>query len=156
MGISIPLKNVKSVSDTGTSSTSSNVFILPSDASEVVVRVYTGATFSGTSPTADVYFQTSEDGGTTWRDCVHFGQITGAIALQNAQFQPISVSGSGGSRGLGAFVGSVAASTAGAGVATGLPILGIANRIFIVYGGTIGVNSGINVDVFMNGQDQHE
>jgi len=152
MGLRIPLKNILSVSDTGTSGTVSKPFNIPQDADSIVVRLYAG-TFSGTSPTADVYVQTSEDGGTTWRDCVHFSQITAAVALQNASFQPVSVAGAGGARGLTAYVGSVAASTAAAGVATGLPLLGTYNRVYIVYGGTIGTNSGINVDVLVPSQN---
>lgn len=33
------------------------------------------ANVSGTSPTLDVYLQTSDDGGTTWYDMTHFEQL---------------------------------------------------------------------------------
>lgn len=155
MGIQIPLKNIKSITDTATSSTVSYPFLIPQDTTGVVVRVYTGATFSGTSPTADVYFQTSEDGGTTWRDCVHFTQITAARSLQNAEFQPVPVIGITGTVGTSGFTSSVAASTLAASKVSGLPILSQQNRIFLSYGGTIGTNSGINVDVLANSQDPH-
>lgn len=51
------------------------------------VTVTTG-TPTGTTPTLDVYFQTSTD-GTNWTDRIHFTQITGTVATQK-QFAGIA------------------------------------------------------------------
>lgn len=135
--------DVLSVADSSTSGTVAKPFTIPQDADSISVRVYTGATFSGTSPTCNVYLQTTEDGGTTWRDVASFNQITTNISSQNAQWVTVS--------NLTAGTGSIttaAASSLGAGKVSGLGLLSPYARIYLVYGGTIGTNSAINVDVF--------
>lgn len=153
MGLKLPLKNVLSVTDTNTSGTANYLFTIPQDAQSIVVRLKTGATFTGTSPTLDCYIQTTEDGGTTWRDCVNMGQLTAAVNNDSARFQVIPVAGAGGGRGLGAFIGSVQASTTATNVVTGLPLLSTTGRVFLKYGGTQLTNTNVLVDIFVNSQD---
>lgn len=154
MGIRLPLKVLLSTSDTATTGTVAYPFTVPQDSQSIVVKLSTGTTFTGTSPTLDVYVQTSEDGGTTWRDCANLGQLTAAVNNDSARFVVIPVAGAGGGRGLGAFIGSVQASTTAANVVTGLPILSTAaNRIYLKYGGTQLSNNGVVVTVYSNSQD---
>lgn len=155
MGIRIPLQTILSLVDTGTTGVNNTTFQIPQDASEILCKVYTTATFTGTSPTCDIYLQTSDDGGTTWYDVCHFKQITAAIVNQNAMFQAVSVGfANQGGRGLGAYIGSVAASTAAASTVTGLPMIGPLGRVSVQYGGTQLTNSGINVVISVPSQDR--
>lgn len=146
MAIRTPLQTVVSVTDTATTGTASYPFFAPQDIDSVVVKV-TAAAFTGTNPTADIYIQTSDDGGTTWYDCANVGQVTAAIVNQNARFTVIPLAGSS-LRGLANFVGSVAASTTAAAQTTGLPILSKYCRIYYKYGGTQLANSGITTVVY--------
>lgn len=151
-----PLTVVKQVIDTNLTGTLTYDFDLPQDIDSIVVKLYTGTTFSGTTPTADVYVHTTDDGGTTFYDCVHFDQISGAISLANAKFALIPVSGAAANTPLGkGYTGSVAASTIGTASVSGLPLLSGRCRIAIVYGGTVGVNSGIIINVLASTQSAH-
>jgi hypothetical protein len=153
MAISRPTKNVKSITDTSTSGIVNYPFFVPESTNSIVVRVYAG-TFTGTSPTCDVYVQTTEDGGTNWRDCGRFTQITASGTIEAAQFMPVSaISSIGGQGDVTAYISSVQASMLAASRQSGLPLMGKYNRISIKYGGTIGVNGGVQVDVFRTGHD---
>jgi len=153
MGIRLPLKNVLSISDTATTGTANYTFNLPQDCQSIVVRLKTGATFTGTSPTLNCYIQTTEDGGTTWRDCGNLGQITAAVNNDSARFAVVSVAGAVGNRGLATFIGSVNASATISNSMTGLPLLSTFGRISLQYGGTQLTNTAVIVDVFTNSQD---
>lgn len=152
MSIRVPAQVVLNAVDTATTGTATYPFLLQQDVQGIMVKV-TAAAFTGTSPTCDIYIQTSDDGGTTWYDCANVGQVTAAIVNQNARFQYIPVNGNS-MRGLANLVGSVAASTTAAGMTTGLPIMGQYNRIFLKYGGTQLANSGITVKVTATTQEQ--
>jgi hypothetical protein len=156
MGISHPTKNVYSITDTHTSGVNTYTFKIPQDTNSIVVRCYS-STFTGTSPTCDVYVQTTEDEGTTWRDCAHFKQITGAGTIAQAEFAPIAVMGSSPGRITGnaanGWIGSVQASMLGASQLSGLPLLSTHARLTFKYGGTQLATGGVKVDVFATGQD---
>ena len=139
MSIRLPLTAKLSVVDTATTGTVTYPFVLDQDIDGVAISMF-DTTFSGTSPTADVYLQTTPDGGTTWMDVVHFAQLTTGIATTAS---------------LWAFVGCSTNSYAGARHDGGLSassvygtILSPTARVKIVYGGTIGSNSGLTVTVY--------
>lgn len=150
-------RSILAVTDTAITGTVLYPFTVPQDLQSVAVKVFLNSTWNA-SGSALVYFQTSEDGGTTWRDMavISIGAATIAATMnnQNAQFFTIAVAGHT-DRGAANFVGSVAASTLSAGtpaasavgVTSGLPILGTANRVQITYANTI-TTGGINVVIY--------
>lgn len=165
MSIRLPLQTVLDYNDsgnTGATSVVSQTFFIPQDTDNIIVKVPV-ASINGTNPTADVYLQTSDDGGTTYYDVLHLPTITGTIANAGAfwgsapvvtmgirstqsgvssliQTSVLSVTGNASIRGLAA------------GQVSGLPILGQINRIQIAYGGTIAANNGLQVQVKVNSQ----
>lgn len=124
------------------------------DADGIVCKFWTGNQFSGTSPVATVNVQTTEDGGTTWRDCATW-VVTSVINADVAHFQPIYASAVQ-PRGVGNWIGSVAASSlsvatstsSAVGIVNGLPMMSPLGRVYIAYTGTVASNAGVNVDVF--------
>lgn len=52
------------------------VFEIPQGLSNASIDVRSRVLNLATGDTVDLYFQTSSDGGSTWRDVVHFPQIT--------------------------------------------------------------------------------
>ncbi len=154
MSIRLPLKTLVAVNDTATTGTASYNFFVPQDSEGIVVKAYTGATFTGTNPTVDIYIQTSDDGGTTWYDTCNLGQFTAAVSAQNARWAAIPVAVPL-ARTQGASVlaiGAAAASTATVQQYTGIPVLGQINRVYLKYGGTQLTNSGVLVNVYSNSQ----
>jgi hypothetical protein len=152
MAISRPNKNLLSVVDVDTSgaTTVSYPFTVPQDSNGIVVRVYNDGL---TTVTNDIYVQTSEDAGTNWRDCVHFTQQTAALPVAQAEWAVVGTgASSGGTGNLMGWVGSVQASMLAAGRNSGLPLMGTYNRVYIVYGGGSGTNTGTHVDVYSNSQ----
>lgn len=150
MGLSHPTKVVLSFTDSSTDGATavSKVFVLPQDTASIAVRAYHGTL---STVTADIYVQTSDDEGATWKDCAHFPQFaTTAIAVASAQWTAIPVMGSAAGNRTGVFPSSVAASTLAASRTSALPILGTKNRIFIQYAGGAGTNAGVSVDVYAN------
>lgn len=83
---------------------------------------------AGTSPTLDLYIQTTDDGGTTWYDCAHFTQISASAA--DPVWATVTVDA-------GDIVmhDSVGSKTLSAGTA-GLPILSNLVRVVADIGGT--------------------
>lgn len=169
MAIRIPLKGVLDYNDSGNVGATSVVtvaFQLPQDCDNVVLKVPV-ASINGTNPTANVYFQTSDDGGTTYYDVASLPTITGTVANAGAIFASIPVNGFG-YRSTSSPAASTASGTtqisvltvAGAGSVrglapgtySGLPIMGIQNRIQISYGGTLAANNGLQVQVRTNSQ----
>lgn len=126
-----PLLTVKSINET-TGVTGSQSFVLQNTDANVFVGKLTVTTLTGTSPTLDVYFQTSDDSGTTNYDVVHFAQATGAITNANALFVKF-----GDLKGSGGYVGTATTQTLAAGKVNGLPLLGRYLNVAYVYGGTI-------------------
>lgn len=150
-------RKILSVSDTSLASVIGGInytFTMPEDSDTVVARFYTGATFSGTGPSATVYLQTSPDGGSTWLDVSNWSTTT-AVPVANAHYQQFNSIGSY-TRGVGQWTGSVQASTlfiasvasSAVGISSGAPIMGTFNRVSIQYNGVVSTNSGINVDIF--------
>lgn len=150
-------RKVISITDTATSGTVLYPFTIPQDSDSIVAKVWLQGTWSA-SGTATIVFQTSEDGGTTWRDVAGttIGAATVAASMNNTNAHFISIACIGSNaKGAANYVGSVAASSAGVtavnasavGTVTGLPMLGTAGRIQIVYTATISTG-GVNIDVF--------
>jgi len=131
------------------------LFTIPQDADQIIARFYTASNFTPTATNAvQATIQTSEDGGTTWRDVAAW-TTQAAIPVQNAHFQPIACAAWGAARGIANWVGSVAASTlalsATASVATGtisgLPMIGTLGRLQVTVTGTL-TTGGVNVDIY--------
>lgn len=144
-------------------------FLLPQDLDNVVMK-WQQASISG-SGTVSLLFQTSDDGGSTWYDVARTNTYTssaGATSILNGTAEWVSIpvisngqtsrftsslmqTGSliGVSVGV---IGKAASSTLAAGQLSGLPILGVANRIGVIYTGAITTNDGIRVKVIVNSQ----
>ena len=118
---------------TATSSGNTTVVIPVNDFDSFIAKLVV-TTLSGTSPTLDVYIQTTDDGGTTWFDAAHFTQYSAAST--NPNWMTIHVEGGDGVIStLGGEIGdaTIAASK------TGVPLMDKLVRIKYVYGGTVGV-----------------
>ena len=85
----------------------------------VVLKVnVTGVTGSGT---LDLYIQTTDDGGSSWKDMAHLTQLTATTA--NPLYVPIPVASG------PVLCGQVGDKTAGAGTVTSLPMLSSTIRL---------------------------
>ena len=167
MLIRLPVKTVLDVNNstinaTGPASVSGGVahsFQLPQDCDNVVVKLSASVMAGGVSAT----FQTSDDGGTTWYDVARTSIVSNAGATTGtAEWMSIPVVSSGvnpqvistvnaGSV-VGGTIGSSAASSLGNRQISGLPILGINNRIFLRY--TSAVTSIISERVTVSANSQ--
>lgn len=159
MAIRLPLKAVLSYKQTtengagvagGNASTAGGVakpFQLPQDTDNVVVKLTASVKGGGVR----AIFQTSDDGGTTYYDVASTSVVSNANNT-TAQWLNIPVIGHGfrsavqGQNSVeGATntavalntIGTAAASALGQSQQTGLPILGVQNRVFLVYSGSI-------------------
>lgn len=111
-----------------TGATGTNLSLLPEyDIASLTLKI-TIANVSGTSPTLDLYAQTSDDGGTTWYDTVHLAQITAATT--NPVFATIPVD-----CGVGTSHGAVGSKSISAN-AVGIPQLDRQVRLAWTIGGT--------------------
>ena len=149
MSIRLPIKEALFVNHTnqGDSSTAGGwayPFTLPQDTDNVVVKVLPSVTAGGVS----VIFQTSDDGGTTYYDVartsIASNSGTTGTAGMSAQWLTIPVIGgrprtvqtasliAAGSLLTAVFNGGAAASTLASGESSGLPIMGIQNRLFFI------------------------
>ena len=147
MSIRFPLQVVKSITNTATTGTTNYDFFLPQDCDSVVVKLYTG-TFTGTSPTINVFVQTSDDGGTTWYDLAHFAQLVAEVTKQNANWVTLGVSNKSSNA-------SVAGgSTLAVGLVSPIGILSRNMRVSCLVGGTQVVNTGIEIRVYANSQSR--
>ena len=148
MAIRFPLQVLKSITNTAVTGTTNYDFFLPQDCDSVVVKLWTGATFTGTSPTLNVYVQTSDDGGTTWYDLVHFPQLVAAVTKQNANWATVGVN-------TGKATCSVSGtSTLGSALVAPLPIMSRNMRVAVIIGGTQVANDGVEVRVYANSQSR--
>lgn len=160
---SSPGTTVLSITDTNTSGNQVYSVRLPLDLDSIIVKVWgnTSGTFSGTTPTCDIYFETTDystdsAGVQQWYSIINAGQFTGTNAgdagyptLSNARFFVIPASAAGSSRGISSASVVVASlSAVGAGAQVGVPLLSRDLRVVLKYGGTIGNNSGVNVRVY--------
>lgn len=150
------------ITDVSTSGVIQNQFTIPMDADSIFAKIWLQSTWSATG-TATVTIQTTEDGGTTWRDvtATTIGSSTVAASMGNqyAHLIPIPcISGNG--RGIANYVGSVAASTlalaavnaSAVGTASALPMLSVLGRVQIAYTATISTG-GVNVQIFAPTQE---
>jgi hypothetical protein len=73
-----PNRTIYTKNITSTSSGTDAFVIDVNDFDSVLFKLDVATLSGGTSPTIDVYFQTSLDGGSTFKDVCHFAQITAA------------------------------------------------------------------------------
>ena len=160
MSIRLPLTTVLDYNDVGQTGATSvaggvaKAFLIPQDTDNVVVK-FTASVIAGT---ADVIFQTSDDGGTTYYDVARTSLVSNANAT-TAQWLSIPVIGADirtavtqSASVISAGIGSAAASTLGGQQVSGLPILGQANRIFIRYSAAVSSTDLARVKVLVNSQ----
>ena len=149
MSIRFPLTVVKSITNTRTAAGTDNyAFFVPQDLDSLVVKLYTG-TFTGTSPTIDVYVQTTDDGGTTWYDVAHFAQATAAIPKQLAEWVTIPVNSN-----IKSVPSTSGTSQLGASLISTVPLLSKEVNIAVKIGGTQVVNAGTEIRVYANSQSR--
>lgn len=130
---------------TGTSS--STVFTLANfDFNCMVAKLY-DTTLAGTSPTLDVYLQTSDDGGVTFYDLAHFTQLTTTVTLQNAYFAQVE-------KGITGYIGQPKNINIAAASVSGLPLLSRTMKAVYTYGGTIG-SSNMSLQLYLTDQDAY-
>lgn len=156
MSVRLPTQTILDVTNTsvGVGSVAGGFaypFNVSQDTDTIVVRFRPSVITGNMSAT----LQSSPDGGNTWYDLARTSVLSLANA-QNAQWlvgttitqgqrtavtQAASV--------ITAGIGSAAASTLGSQQVSGLPILGIANRVFVIMGGGVTQNDGTRVEVFV-------
>lgn len=159
MSIRIPTQAIVDVTNTsvGAGSVAGGFaipFNVPQDTDSIVVRFRPSVITGNMSAT----LQTSPDGGSTWYDVARTSILSNANAT-TAQWLVGTTVGVGtrtavtqGASVISAGIGSAAASTLGSQQVSGLPILGVANRVFLIMGGGVTVNDGSRVEVFVNNQ----
>lgn len=150
--------SIFNLADTSTAAaTTTYTFTIPQDSQSLLAKVWLAGTYSSSGNTT-ITFQTSEDGGTTWRDAASTtigGNITAAtMNNQNAHFIDIGCIGTS-DRGVANYIGSVAASTlalaavtgSAIGTTSGLPMLGTLGRVQVTYTATVSTG-GVNIQIF--------
>jgi hypothetical protein len=159
MSIRLPLTTVLDVTNTdlGTTSVAGGYaypFKIPQDTDNIVVKFMPSVLVGN----ASAYLQTSDDGGTTYYDVARTSVLTLANAA-NAQWLSVSTFSPGqrtavtqASSVIVAGIGSAAASTLGSQQVSGLPILGLQNRIFMTIGSGVTQNDGCRIQVKVNNQ----
>ncbi len=166
MAIRLPLTTVLDVTNTdlGVGSVAGGYaypFKIPQDTDNVVVKFAASVTGAGMSAT----FQTSDDGGTTYYDVARTSIVSnsGATTMAPALAQwlsiptisggvnPIVTSNANAGSILGGTVGTAGASVLGSRQVSGLPVIGIQNRIFLITSGGATANSS-RVQVMVNQQ----
>lgn len=144
-------------------------FLLPQDLDNVVMK-WQQASISGTG-TVSLLFQTSDDGGSTWFDVARtntYSSSNGATSITSgtAEWASIPVISNGQTSKFttslmatgsligvsNGVIGKTASSTLAAGQLSGLPLLGTAARVGVIYTGAITTNDGIRVKVIVNSQ----
>ncbi len=172
MGIRLPLYAALDVTDSSTGSTSTlggiaYPFKLPQDTDNVVMTVAPSVVTAGIS----AVFQTSPDGGNTWYDVVRSSIATNAGATPAAGNRPdamqifsvptiaqptvrASVVAVGSVVAVNTAGGSASASTLGTGQYSGVPILGLNNRVFLIQQSGITASQGTRVQVLVNQQNR--
>ncbi len=166
MAIRLPLTNILSYTllnaDTpGAASVNGGtplLFNIPMDTDNVIVKLKASVSGGGYS----ALFQTSDDGGSNWYDVARTSVVSNTAGNYNAQWLSIPVISAGinpivannGSAGsiLGGTIGSAAPSTLGSRQVSGLPIMGVTNRIFLISTGNVTATSLVSVEVKVNSQ----
>lgn len=128
--------------------TAGYTFMAPTDITSLTFKMQTigGAALTGTSPTLNVYIQTTDDGGATWYDCAAFTQLT-TNSLTNAAALWAVVPVDGTAAKTNGYTGVATAASITAANLSGLPILSQLVKISFVYGGTVATNAGVKIDV---------
>jgi hypothetical protein len=166
MSIRLPLQGVLDVTntDTGAGSVAGGYaypFKIPQDCDNVVVKFAASVVAGGMS----AVLQTSDDGGTTYYDVARTSIVSNSgatsVSPQLAQWlsapvisagiNPIVISNAQAGSVLGGTIGTAGASVLGSRQVSGLPILGIQNRIFLIHSGTASSNNS-RVQVLVNSQ----
>lgn len=168
MSIRLPLQQVLDVTatDVGAASVAGGVplpFKIPQDTDNIVVKLSASVVGAGVS----AVLQTSDDGGTTYYDVARTSIVSnsGATAVAGTRAEwisapvissgvnPIVISGAQAGSVLGGTIGIAAASTLSSRQVSGLPILGIQNRVFLIYTGNISAaGNSSRVQVLVNSQ----
>lgn len=162
MAIRIPTQTVLDVTDSSTGSTSvaggiAYPFKLPQDTDNCVLAFSPSVTGAGISAT----FQTSPDGGSTWYDVVRTSIASASPSGVGPQWASVPVIEGSSVRASVVATGSViavntigtaAASTLSSGQYSGIPILGLQNRIFLIQNSGISASNGSRVQVLVNSQ----
>lgn len=162
MSIRLPLQGVLDVTHTNQGTTSvaggwAYDFKLPQDTDNVIVKFLPSVVAGGMS----ACFQTSDDGGNTYfdvaRTSVASNNAVGAapewlsIPVLSSGVNPIVRANAAAGSILGGSIGTASASTLGSRQVSGLPVLGIQNRIFLQsVGNATAINS--RVQVLVNNQ----
>lgn len=160
MAIRLPLTTVLDFNDAGQTGATSvaggvaKAFLLPQDTDNVVVKLTASVIAGAVSAT----FQTSDDGGSTWYDVARTSVVSNANNT-TAQFLSIPVVGAGVRTGniqaasvISTGIGAAAASTLAQGQVSGLPIMGVNNRVFLIYTAAVSSTDLARVQVKVNSQ----
>lgn len=152
MSIRLPLYTVVSFDDSGdvgagsVAGVATKTFTLPQDTDNVVVKFTASIVGGGASAT----FQTTDDGGATWYDVARTSVVSNAnnttaewlsIPVVSSGVNPIVKSTANAGSILGGSIGSSASSTLGSRQVSGLPVLGVFNRIAIIYSAGVSANT---------------
>lgn len=161
MALSIPTDGVVDytlpTTDVGAGSVSGGwavPFNLASDVTTITVR-FRPSVITGHM---GAILQSSPDGGTTYYDIARTSTMSLANAvtaqwLVGSTIVPgVNPRGSGTASITGGAIGAAGASTLSSQQVSGLPLLGTANRVFLIMGGGVTQNDGCRVEVFANGQ----
>lgn len=155
MSIRIPLQGVLDYADTGTSSVATGTiktFQVTQDTDNVVVKLTASVIGGGVS----CYLQTSDDGGTTYYDVGRTSVISNGTQWLSAGTLSAGLGATStsviGTTFVNGAIGSATASTVGIKQMTGLPILGIQNRVVLSYSAAGTANDLVRVQVSANNQ----
>lgn len=171
MSIRIPNKQVLDFDDAGDVGAGSILggvakqFYLPQDCDNVVVKLTASIVGGGVSAT----FQTSDDGGTTWYDVQRTSIVSNTSGEALAEFLSISTVNPGVRTGnviasvvaagsvvsfgsIGTAIGSSGASTLSQKEVSGLPVMGLLNRVFFRYTAAVSANALARVRVMAQNQ----
>ena len=123
----IPLTTLNTVTVASATADSTSTIVIPTnDWDGLLFKLLVTDISGGTSPTLDVYVQTTLDGGSNWLDVCHFTQITATTS--NPVFIQVP-------QDRNAVIGAVGDATIGSG-ALGVPVLSKSMRIKYVLGGS--------------------
>lgn len=162
MAIRLPLTTVLDVTDSSTGSTSllggiAYPFKLPQDTDNCVMAFSASVVTAGIS----AVFQTSPDGGTTYYDVARTSIATASPSGVGPQWVSIPTIAQATTRASVVATGSViavntigtaAASTLAQGQYSGIPILGLQNRVFLIQQSGITASQGSRVQILVNSQ----
>jgi len=167
MGIRIPAQGVIDYNDagqTGATSVAGGVavpFQIPQDTDNVYVKLTASVIGGGVS----AVFQTSDDGGTTYYDVQRTSIVSNANnttaewlnipTINDGVHNFTSIVATGSVQTVSRSIGSAGASTLGVGEISGLPILGIQNRVFLRYTAGVSQTDVARVRVVVNQQAPH-